>query len=365
MPRRWAPTSRSTTASRTSSRRCATRPTAAGADVILDNMGAKYLGPQRRRAGHRGAAGHHRHAGRHQGRARHRDAAAQARRGHRHGAAVAAGRRRRPRSARRSSSTSGRWSASGDVKPIVARPVPARPRPPAAHTRGRGGRQHRQDPAHDRSIGWTRMTSSRDPTHPAVRHDPAATRARPPGRRSSDPNGMAVERPAGTAVAGGADEDGEEQRAPRHRPGGAAGEGDADRQHDPPAARRGEGGPARRGVPRPARRRSTTPRSTSSSPAWPPSWSTSSSGCRRRSRPARPSEPELRIAQAQLVGWLEGLFHGIQTAIYAQQMAARAQLEQMRRALPPGAACRRWSSPGEGDPDPAGQPERRSGGLYL
>jgi len=48
-----------------------------------------------------------------------------------------------------------------------------------------------------------------------------------------------------------------------------------------------------------------------------------------------PSEPELRIAQAQLVGWLEGLFHGIQTALFAQQMAARAQLEQMRgRALP-------------------------------
>src|SRR6478609_11860051 len=43
-----------------------------------------------------------------------------------------------------------------------------------------------------------------------------------------------------------------------------------------------------------------------------------------------PSESELRIAQAQLVGWLEGLFHGIQTAIYAQQVAARAQLEQMR-----------------------------------
>src|SRR5512141_1254488 len=49
-----------------------------------------------------------------------------------------------------------------------------------------------------------------------------------------------------------------------------------------------------------------------------------------------PSEGELRIAQAQLVGWLEGLFHGIQTAIYAQQMAARVQLEQMRRQLPPG-----------------------------
>ncbi len=52
---------------------------------------------------------------------------------------------------------------------------------------------------------------------------------------------------------------------------------------------------------------------------------------------AVPSDAELRIAQAQLVGWLEGLFHGIQTALFAQQMAARAQLQQMRQgALPPG-----------------------------
>ena len=54
-----------------------------------------------------------------------------------------------------------------------------------------------------------------------------------------------------------------------------------------------------------------------------------------------PSDGELRIAQAQLVGWLEGLFHGIQTALFAQQMAARVQLEQMRGGgappqLPPG-----------------------------
>ncbi|MFI5612485.1 bacterial proteasome activator family protein [Amycolatopsis sp. NPDC051903] len=49
-----------------------------------------------------------------------------------------------------------------------------------------------------------------------------------------------------------------------------------------------------------------------------------------------PSDAELRIAQAQLVGWLEGLFHGIQTALFAQQMAARVQLEQMRRGLPAG-----------------------------
>lgn len=44
-----------------------------------------------------------------------------------------------------------------------------------------------------------------------------------------------------------------------------------------------------------------------------------------------PSDAELRIAQAQLVGWLEGLFHGIQTAMFAQQVAARAQFEEMRR----------------------------------
>ncbi len=52
---------------------------------------------------------------------------------------------------------------------------------------------------------------------------------------------------------------------------------------------------------------------------------------------APPSEAELRIAQAQLVGWLEGLFHGIQATLFAQQMAARQQLDELRqRSLPPG-----------------------------
>ena len=74
-----------------------------------------------------------------------------------------------------------------------------------------------------------------------------------------------------------------------------------------------------------------------------------------------PSEPELRIAQAQLVGWLEGLFHGIQTTLFAQQMAARAQLEQMRRALPPGM----MAAPGaqDGEEQAPGMP--RSTGPYL
>ena len=70
---------------------------------------------------------------------------------------------------------------------------------------------------------------------------------------------------------------------------------------------------------------------------------------------ATPSDAELRIAQAQLVGWLEGLFHGIQTALFAQQMAARAQLEQMRRALPAGTVA---------PPSPEGRREG-SGGMYL
>jgi len=66
-----------------------------------------------------------------------------------------------------------------------------------------------------------------------------------------------------------------------------------------------------------------------------------------------PSDAELRIAQAQLVGWLEGVFHGIQTAIFAQQMAARAQLEDVRRKALPG---------GQG-PQPTDH--RPGGGQYL
>jgi hypothetical protein len=77
-----------------------------------------------------------------------------------------------------------------------------------------------------------------------------------------------------------------------------------------------------------------------------------------------PSEGELRIAQAQLVGWLEGLFHGIQTAIYAQQMAARAQFEQIRRALPPG-AMPGGPRGGPQDEQAAQAQPGDSGGMYL
>ena len=79
---------------------------------------------------------------------------------------------------------------------------------------------------------------------------------------------------------------------------------------------------------------------------------------------ATPSEAELRIAQAQLVGWLEGLFHGIQTAIYAQQIAARAQLEQMRRALPPGMTPQMATEDAGAHAGPR-PPNPGSGGMYL
>ena len=69
-----------------------------------------------------------------------------------------------------------------------------------------------------------------------------------------------------------------------------------------------------------------------------------------------PSDAELRVAQAQLVGWLEGLFHGIQATLFAQQLAARQQLEQMRQ-LPAGAMA---GQPGQ---QPGHMPERP--GTYL
>jgi hypothetical protein len=74
-----------------------------------------------------------------------------------------------------------------------------------------------------------------------------------------------------------------------------------------------------------------------------------------------PSEAELRVAQAQLVGWLEGLFHGIQTALFAQQMAARAQFEEIRRrALPAGLTMPGADHPAEGE-----QPRPHGTGQYL
>jgi hypothetical protein len=79
-----------------------------------------------------------------------------------------------------------------------------------------------------------------------------------------------------------------------------------------------------------------------------------------------PSDAELRIAQAQLVGWLEGLFHGIQAALFAQQMVAQQQLQNMRRALPSGhsAADDGQESPVPGTPGGRGSRDEPTG-QYL
>jgi hypothetical protein len=74
-----------------------------------------------------------------------------------------------------------------------------------------------------------------------------------------------------------------------------------------------------------------------------------------------PSEAELRVAQAQLVGWLEGLFHGIQTALFAQQISARAQFEEMRRRALPAGLTIPGAAAGTDDPRGPGQ----NTGQYL
>src|SRR5512132_348861 len=66
-----------------------------------------------------------------------------------------------------------------------------------------------------------------------------------------------------------------------------------------------------------------------------------------------PTDAEIRVAQAQLVGWLEGLFHGIQAALFSQQMAARAQFEELRRRGLPGSS------------DPQAPSSDQSPGPYL
>ncbi len=76
-----------------------------------------------------------------------------------------------------------------------------------------------------------------------------------------------------------------------------------------------------------------------------------------------PSDAELRVAHAQLVGWLEGLFHGIQTALVAQRMATQAQLAHARHALPPGLTVA--GRPGERPPAEGEGDLRPTPGQYL
>ena len=163
--------------------------------------------------------------------------------------------------------------------------------------------------------------------------------------------------PLGYLPATGSDD--ERSECVGRRPRRAAGEGHAHRQHDQAAARGGALRAARRGLAHPLARHP------------PPLDRRARAGARtelvdeleRLSLPFTddrvPSDAELRIAQAQLVGWLEGLFHGIQTALFAQQMAAQAQFEQMRR--------RAISGPGGGDTGQPGTqaPHEGGNGLYL
>ena len=326
-----------------------------GADVILDNMGAKYLA---RNVDALATEGRLVVIGMQGGTKAELDLGALLRK---RGAVIATALRARPveeKAAICASVVEHVWPlvAEGRVRPIVHTTLPLDE--VARRARADGvEREHRQDPA-----------SPPGPARPRVRprprvgpHERAGSAEAHDENAGGDEQQVVVIGPDGQPMGVGPGQrarrgrrsDGERRRrrgrrARHHRPGRAAGQGDADRQHDPAAARGGEG---RARSTRPAAtgsRRSTRPRSRSSRPGWPPSWSRSWSGSRCRSpRTATPSEGELRIAQAQLVGWLEGLFHGIQTAIYAQQMAARAQLEQMRA----GAAARRGDAR---RPEPAG-----------
>ena len=140
----------------------------------------------------------------------------------------------------------------------------------------------------------------------------------------------------GTARPGGRRGGGWRSGRSRQGDGHRTGQGDAHRVDGQATARRGA-----------TRRRSTRPAAN----GWPRSTNVRSPNSPRRCRPTcrtsctslalpfdgdgPPTDGELRIAKAQLVGWLEGLFHGIQATLFAQQIAARQQLEQMRE-LPPG-----------------------------
>lgn len=183
----------------------------------------------------------------------------------------------------------------------------------------------------------------------------------PMNERSQENPHVLVVGPDGMALGGagsGGGEDGEESWRPLDGHGRTACEGHAHRQHDQAAAGRGEG----RSSDEASRVRLKEIHSSSVKELEDGLAPELVEELERLSLPftdeSVPTDAELRIAQAQLVGWLEGLFHGIQTALFAQQMAARAQLESMRRALPPGAV------PMDGEEGTPGHGGARSG-PYL
>ena len=254
------------------------------------------------------------------------------------GAHPRAGDRRRAGSGRRSADAAA--ARLGDVALVARRTSPSidpadtgrrAGRPARLADRGRDARAAAR--RHRRSTPrppWQRWPACQDPD------------VRPPRRRPTEP----VDRAASRRHRGRARR-GRERRRRRSdeqtEVGRAAGQGHADRLDDQAAARGGAPG-----------RRSTRPAATGCAEIYETSVDELADGAvarpARRARPPgppvrrderRPTEAELRIAQAQLVGWLEGLFHGIQATLFAQQMAARQQLEEMRRQLPPGRRPRR------------------------
>ena len=326
-----APTSRSTTASEDFADGDRAETDGAGVDVILDNMGAAYLprnvaslavggrlvGASACRAARKGeldlGALLAKRATRPRGRRCARGPPEQK-------AAIVAGDRARRLAADRVDGRSGRSSTGCCRWPTRPRRTgSSRPASTSARwcsTVGQAASRRLDGAAQAPGQGLERRdgpTAARraEPTQPVADDRAGRPAGAPPAaddvRRRTDVADM-VEQPAkvmriGThdqAAAGG----GAGRAARRGRPQPAA--------RDPPVLDPGAGGGP---GPRAARRAGAAHAAVR----------------RRTSR----SEAELRIAQAQLVGWLEGLFHGIQTALFAQQMAARAQLEQMRgRALP-------------------------------
>ena len=233
----------------------------------------------------------------------------------------------------------------GDVA-LVARARRGLPRP-AGHRAVRAGR-----PARLADLGRdARPAARRRPLTRGARGSASAagrgrmahlcrTPEQSPSANGAPARGRGRRSPPGRARRGRDGGPADRAERPADRGGRAAGQGHAHRLDDQAPARGGAAvrHRARRGQPRPPARdlRDVGERAVRG-PVARPARRAGPAGPPVRRHGSAPSEAELRIAKAQLVGWLEGLFHGIQATLFAQQMAARQQLDDMRRRLPPGA----------------------------
>ena len=336
----------------------------AGADVILDNMGASYLG---RNVAALATEGRLVVIGMQGGTKGELDLNALLRKrgaDHRHHAARPGRPRRRPRSARRSSSTSGRWSPTARSGRSCTRPSRSTTSPRARADGVR--RAHREDPAAPSLTGrWLPWRHER-----AAADGATATRTSEDGQQGErqvvivgpdgQPMGAVPESALAMAAAGGGGEESDERAITDlvEQPAKVMRIGSMIRQllEEVKAAPLDE---ASRNRLKEIHQASIHELEAGLAPEL-------VEELERLTLPfsedQTPSEGELRIAQAQLVGWLEGLFHGIQTAIYAQQMAARRSSSRCAAGCPMGPS---------GQPPAAGatpsQPHQPgdSGGMYL